>query len=377
MTPLIERYLDMIRIPSVTGNEGPMAAYVAKALENLGLTVSWSFYRGGDRWPSLWTKLPGTDPGAPSLLLLGHLDTVAVAEGWQTDPFVPVQSGDRVYGLGACDMKGGLAAMLDVAARLRLQGPPLRGTLKLAFASDEEGLSRGTFQLLQDGLGADMALVAECRFREAALGFRGRFGITVRVRGESAHASRYPAVGKNAVLAASRLVEALEALPTAVSPSGDSGSWCVRHIEGGIRETLSVPDRCDIFVDRYVVPGETGEGCLAQIHEAARRLDLEDRVEARLMPRETPPMESFSLDPTHPLPQTVAQHFREITGTDLAFGMDPSVCDANYLAVLGGMPTLTFGPSGAGLHAPNEYGSLREIEEATEILLRTAQTLLA
>jgi succinyl-diaminopimelate desuccinylase len=374
---LYGRYDRLVRTPSVTGSEEKAAEYIAGELERMGLEAEWSWYEEG-RWPSLYAESPGTDPAAPSMLMMGHIDTVAVAEGWRTDPFSPVVDGDRVYGLGTMDMKGGLAAILEAVNRFIESGASkkARGTLKLAFVADEEGLSRGTYKLLRDGLSADMALMADCGFDGISVGFRGRYSFNAEVRGVSAHASLYPEAGRNAVIDAGRLAERVEALPTKTHPEAGSGTWCVRHMEGGVKETLSVPDKCSLFIDRYVVPGETSEGCAEQIMEAARSLGLEGNVSVGLVPRPTPYMESFVVDKNLPLLKSVEKNYRDVTGDAPALRIDRSVCDSNYLVTLGKIPTVTLGPSGEGLHGPNEYGSIREIGLATEIYLKTLEDML-
>lgn len=374
-TRLFHRYDTLIRTPSVTGDEGKIAAYVASELEKMGFSTVWSRF-GDQRRPSIWATLKGSDSSASSLLLAGHLDTVAVAQGWKTDPFVPVVEGDRVYGLGSSDMKGGIAAILEAANRMIESGRINRGDLHIALVADEEGYSGGTYKLLQDGLKADMAIMAECRFKKIAIGFRGRYSFVANVMGVSAHASMYPAVGRNAVIDASRLAIEVEKLPTALHPAVGSGTWCVRHIEGGIRGTLSVPDKCALFIDRYVVPGESMEGCVAQILSAAEALGIRDRVEVAPSSRETPFMEGFSIPEDHPLVASVVRHFKAVTGEEASLEMDPSVCDSNYLTVIGGIPTVTFGPSGEGFHAPNEFGSIREIEQATQIYERVMEEFI-
>lgn len=375
---LFARYDRLIRTPSVTGSEEAAAAYVAGELENMGLTAEWYWAEEG-KWPSVKATLKGSDPSAKSLLLIGHLDTVAVTEGWRTDPFTPVVDGDRVYALGSSDMKGGIAAILEAVNRFIEKNdgrPPNRGDLHLAFSADEEGLSRGTYKLLQEGLAADMAIMAECRFSNIAIGFRGRYSMTADVRGAAAHASRYPEAGRNAIIDAAKLAVAIEELPTAKHPEVGSGTWCIRHIEGGIKTTLSVPDKCAIFIDRYVVPGETPESCVAQVLGAAKSLGIGDRVDVALTKRDTPFMESFAIDRDHPLLLSVIRRFKEVAGREPSLEIDRSVCDSNYLVVLGNIPTVTFGPSGEGFHGPNEFGSIKEVEQATEIFERVIRDII-
>lgn len=372
---LFSRYDRMLRIPSATGDEERIAAYIRGELEAMGVAVEVHRFAEG-KSPSLLAKIEGSERGAPSLLLAGHIDTVAVAEGWETDPFTPTVKGDRVYALGAQDMKGGIAAILEAVNRFIEKGAKNRGDLILAFSSDEENLSRGTYDLLQRGLTADMAIMAECRFMEMAIGFRGRVSMKVAVRGLAAHAAHYPQVGRSAVVDAARLVLAVENLPTAVHPEFGPGTWSVRYIEGGVRDTLTVPDHCAFYIDRYLVPGETLESVIDQVAGAAKEAGLESRVEITPTVRPTPFMQGFVIPRDHKIVQSVSRRFREVVGEQAGIGTDPSVCDSNYLAVLGEIPTLTFGPSGKGLHAPNEYGSIREIQQCTEIYLGVIEDIL-
>ncbi len=380
---LRKRYLDLLRIRSTPGTEAEIASYLEKEMKAMGLSVAYHWYVSPDgekRWPSLVTRISPKEthssPQKPSLLLTGHMDTVEVLEGWTTDPFAPKEEGDLVYALGACDMKGGIAAILEVLQVLQEEKAPLQGELVTSFVSDEEGLSRGTYQLLQDRVHADMAIMAECRFSNAALGFRGRYCYKVSLSGISAHASKYPALGKNAIIAASQMAQALESLDSLEDPEMGKGTWIVRWIQGGVRETLCVPDRCEILVDRYVVPGETKESCHNQILECAQSLGLKDSVQVELLRRETPFMEGCRMDKEHPMIKVLQKHYRNETGKTLSLVYDPSVCDSNYLMVLGNIPTVTFGPSGKGMHEADEFGKFSEVLGAARIYVETIHEIL-
>ena len=378
MEPIIQRWYDMIRINSVNGHEAPMADYIAAALEGMGLTPHFSYFpedAEAKERPSLWTELDSGRPGK-TLMLIGHIDTVDVTDGWNTDPFTPTEVGDRVYGRGAMDMKGGLAAILETLEYYTSHKDEISGKILACFVSDEEGLSKGTYQLVKEGLAADYAIMGECRYDNVAIGFRGRYSFEVTVHGVAAHASHYPAVGENALITGGKLAAAIEALPTLTHPDLKHGTWCVRYMEGGNADTLVVPDSCYLFVDRYVVPGEDDQTCIAQIMEAAASLGLADKVDVRLKPRSSPYMQSFALDKSHPLVTTLQEKFREVTGKDLPVAYDPSVCDSNILAVSLGIPTVTFGPSGGGMHADNEYGYPWQVKNCAEIYRRTVAALL-
>lgn len=378
MEKVIQRWYDMIRINSINGHEVDLADYIAHELRAMGLRPHYSYFpedAEAHERPSLWTVLDSGKLGK-TVMLIGHIDTVGVSDRWATDPFTPTEIDGKVYGRGSMDMKGGLAAILETLEYYTQHKDEFRGRIIACFVSDEEGLSKGTYQLVEEGIGADYAIMAECRYDNVAIGFRGRYSFEVTVHGTSAHASHYPAVGENALITGGKLAAAIEALPTLTHPNLKHGTWCVRYMEGGNAGTLVVPDSCYIFVDRYVVPGETDETCIAQIMEAAKSLGLENKVDVRLKPRTSPYMQSFALEADHPLVTTLQANFTAVTGEELPVAYDPSVCDSNILAVSLNIPTVTFGPSGGGMHADNEYGYPYQVKNCVEIYRRTVADLL-
>lgn len=378
MERIIKRWYDMVRINSVNGHEVDLADYIAEELRQMGLEPHYSYFPEDEDKkvrPSIWTALDSGKPGK-NLMLIGHIDTVSVANGWETDPFTPTEIDDKVYGLGSMDMKGGLAAILETLEYYADHKDKFNGRITACFVSDEEGLSKGTYQLVEEGITADYAIMAECRYDNVAIGFRGRYSFEVNVRGKAAHASHYPEVGENALIDAGRLIAEIEELPTLIHPHLNHGTWCVRYIEGGNAGTLVVPDNCYIFVDRYVVPGEDDSLCIEQIKGAAKKLGIENKVDVRLKPRASAYMQSFALDEDDYLVTTLQNKFKEVTGGDLPVAYDPSVCDSNILAVTMGIPTVTFGPSGSNMHGANEYGYAYQVKNCAEIYKLTVAELL-
>ena len=280
MERILQRWYDMISIRSVNGHEAQMADYVANVLRELGMDPHYSYFEEDTarERPSVWSVLDSGRPGK-TVLLIGHIDTVGVSDRWKTDPFTPTEIDGKVYGRGAMDMKGGLAAILETLTYYAAHLDEINGKILACFVADEEGLSKGTYQLVaEDVIHADYAIMGECRYDNVAVGFRGRYSFEVTIHGKSAHASHYPEVGENALISGGRLAAAIEALPTLQHPHLKHGTWCVRYMEGGNPGTLVVPEKCYLFVDRYVVPGETDETCIAQIMEAAEQLGREPVV---------------------------------------------------------------------------------------------------
>ena len=230
MERILQRWYDMISIRSVNGHEAQMADYVANVLRELGMDPHYSYFEEDTACerPSVWSVLDSGRPGK-TVLLIGHLDTVDVSDRWKTDPFTPTEIDGKVYGRGAMDMKGGLAAILETLTYYAAHLDEINGKILACFVADEEGLSKGTYQLVaEDVIHADYAIMGECRYDNVAVGFRGRYSFEVTVHGQTAHASHYPEVGENALISGGRLAAAIEALPTLQYPHLKHGTWCVR-----------------------------------------------------------------------------------------------------------------------------------------------------
>lgn len=266
MEKVIRRWYDLISINSVDGNEINAADYVSKELRGMGLEPHLSWFEGDTerRRPSVWTVLDSGKPGK-TFLLIGHIDTVAVKpEQWRTDPFTPTLVDGKVYGRGAMDMKGGDAAVLTALEYFSEHREEFSGRIMACFVSDEEGLSQGTYGLVaEDVIHADYALMAECRYDNVAVGFRGRFSFEVTVKGKSGHASRYPEVGENALISAENSLQRSRRFrpsPTRSSTTGHGAS-------GGSRAAAPAPSSSRT----PATCSSTGTSCLAKPPRSAFR----------------------------------------------------------------------------------------------------------
>lgn len=368
-------YHDMIKINSISGNEREIAEYIAARIEEMGLVTKWVYFEEEKKRPSVYTRLKGGRDG-PTIMLIGHTDTVDILPGWDTDPFTPTVIGDKTYGRGSMDMKGGLAAILGTIEHLSQNPSLFKGEIIAAFVADEEVLSKGTYKLLEEELNIDMAIMAECRFDNVAIGFRGRYSIEVNISGEAAHSCEYPACGDNALISASKLAIEIESLSTLVHPKLGKGTWCVKYIEGGVKNTLVVPNRCKLILDRFFVEGENYDFIEKQIMDAAKKIGLQDKVKVKLVDREMPYMEPFCLSENDKLVTTLKEKYYRMTGKHLPHEYDLSVCDSNILVNSAKIPTVTFGPSGGNMHGANEYGYFDQVITSTKIYIETIKALL-
>ncbi len=361
---------ELVSIPSVSGNEQDIANYLAGRLSELGFRVEKIETPGCG--PTLLAKLDYAGVGS-SLLLYGHMDTVEPTAGWSYSPFKPTVRGRRLYGLGAYDMKGGVAAILGAAETLREM--ELKGSLLIALGSDEELYSRGCDTLIRRGKlrGVDSAISAEPTELDLVDGRSGRVVYEVSVRGLSSHGA-YAEEGVNAVDEAARFVSHLKHLPLGRF-RGVKGAVSILSMSGGT-EFLSVPDSCRMLVDRLLVPGETKEETLRQMQRLVTDLDSRAEFRVRLMRRRTPFTEPYLLDRRSQILKTVKEAHRLVCGSKPRRRISLFVGDENYLVVRGKIPTVSIGPRGSRAHAPNEYVDLPSVVETAKIYATAATIYL-
>lgn len=361
---------ELVRRPSPSGHEQPVQQFIAEWLAGRGLDVTTEAVPDG--LVNVVATVTGSGPG-PTLLFCGHADTVSPAQGWETDPHTPVRTGDRLYGVGAMDMKAGLAtAMLTMAALAELRDE-WRGKVMFASVADEEAYSRGAKALVAGGLKADAAILCEPHFDRATLGGVGKVLVEVEVTGRSAHGS-YPERGINAVVEASRLVAALSTLDFPVHPEVGRGSQCVLGIWGGPEAyAIQVPDSCRFSINWHIVPGETADTVKAQLDGLIASLQSPASFTVTIKDPYYPP---YAVPQTDPFVAQFAAAHRHVLGRDPVFAYSRAVSDGNYLVADAGIPTVTFGPGGENMHAANEWANVAEMPQAMAVYLQLAHQFL-
>jgi acetylornithine deacetylase/succinyl-diaminopimelate desuccinylase-like protein len=360
---------ELVRRPSPSGREGDLAAFVADWLRSEGIDANLS--DAAPARPNMVARL-SRGGGGGTLLLFGHTDTALAADGWDTDPYVLHHRDGVALGLGAADMKGGLAAMM-LAARELARRDTWQGTVILAGVIDEEAYSTGMKDLLGSLPRPDWGLLAEPHFDDPVLGCPGKVLLRVHVHGQAAHAST-PAAGINAITEAARLLTAIEALPLATHPALGTGSQCVLTIRGGPDAyVITVPEHCEFVINRHVVPGETAEQVVAQVRDTVQRLNLRARAQVSIDDPYYPP---YTVSATDPLVRAFSTVYQDVTGVRPRFGYSHGVCDANYLVADAGVPTVVFGPRGGNVHAPNEWVDLSSVAGAAAVFVRMAEALM-
>jgi acetylornithine deacetylase/succinyl-diaminopimelate desuccinylase-like protein len=344
------------------------AAEVARAgMARAGLEVV--VQQAAPNRPNVIGVLDGREPG-PAVMLCGHLDTVGV-DG-MTEPFQPRVEQGRLYGRGSQDMKSGIAAMIAAAGILAPSWS--RGRLIIAAVADEEHESLGAQALVREWK-ADAGIVTEPTDLRLAIGHKGFAWIEITTRGRAAHGSR-PDEGRDAIARMGRVLVALEGRDRdlrsrAPVPFQGTGSVHASLIAGG-RELSSYPDRCTLQVERRTVSGENDATVSGEIEDILRRLkheDFEFEAHAHLYTSRPP----YCLDEGHPVVAAATAAIDAAGRSAAPIGMS-FWTDAAILAEAG-IPSILFGPGGAGLHSIEEYVYVDDVYACRDILARMVTKL--
>ena len=368
--PVLTLACDLVAIDSVNpslvpgaAGEGAIVAVLADHLRRIGLDVHVREAAPGR--PNVVGVLEGRVPGR-SLMFCGHIDTVGVS-GMKA-PFDPAERNGRIYGRGSQDMKSGVAAMIDAVRVVAESGGLAAGRVIVAAVVDEEHASIGADALVTRWR-ADAGVVTEPTALEVAVAHKGFEWVVVETEGRAAHGSR-PQEGRDAIMRMGRVLGALETLDRDLQrgrthPVVGTASLHASLIEGG-RELSSYPDRCTLQIERRTIPGEP-EGIAAsevgRILEDLRAADPEFTAASRSMFARSP----YEIDPGHDLPQAViraAATAGVVTRTiGMSFWTDAAILGA------AGIPSVLFGPSGAGLHGLEEWVDIQSVITCRDALV--------
>ena len=365
---------DLVAIDSVNPSLVPGAAgelaiarRVAEQMRAIGLEVHVAEIAAGR--PNVVGVLRGTNPGR-TLMFCGHTDTVGVAGMHR--PFEPDVRDGRLYGRGSQDMKGGVAAMLSAARRVAEGGGLRAGQLVVAAVVDEEHSSLGA-EALARSWRADAAVVTEPTGLDVAVAHKGFQWVAVETRGRAAHGSR-PQDGRDAILRMGRVLSRLEALEHALRGGRThhllgQASLHASLIHGG-QELSSYPDRAWLELERRTLPGEATTTAITEIDRILaelRELDPEFEADRQAMLAR----DAYEIDEASSLPADMVDVARRVGCSAAIVGMS-FWTDAAILGAAG-IPTVIFGPGGAGLHSTEEYVLLDDVERCTQALVGLAR----
>lgn len=366
---------DLVRIESINpelvpggSGEQEAARYVVDFLRTAGLEAKLDEVSPG-RFNAVGT-LRGRG-GGRSLMFNGHLDTVGVAG--MTEPFAARVEGGRLYGRGAQDMKGGLAAAL-VAVETLARSDQLAGDVIVAAVADEEYQSVGTRTLLKHGVRADSAIVMEPTAMEVVVAHKGFAWADIETEGRAAHGSR-PAEGRDAIAFMGRVLVEIERLQARLAqspahPRLGHGSVHASLISGG-QELSSYPARCKLSLERRLLPGESSGMLAGEVEQILAKLAAADpnfRATTKLG------YSALALETATntPIARALVAAAKEVSRQEPKLSGQSFWTDAALLSEAG-IPSVLFGPTGAGLHSSVEYVELEDVARGAEIFVLCAE----
>jgi succinyl-diaminopimelate desuccinylase len=370
----------LVRIPSVfrpgdpDGNERAVAAVVADWCRQEGLAVTVEEVAPGR--PNVIACLDGGAGGA-TLCLEGHTDVVTEgdARAWRHGPWSGAVEDGRLYGRGAADMKGGLAAAMIAAAALKRAGCRFGGRLVVAALVDEEAGMLGARHFVRTPLGRamDAAIVCEPEQNELCLEQKGVFWARVTVQGQMAHGAM-PYAGANPVAAAGAFLAALPRLTRRVARGVPKSRFLgVPHVTptscaaplDGVAQNNVIPSRAGFVLDVRLTPGLAPERVLGGLETLAR--DVEARHPGTKVELETvgPARPATRVARSEPVVRALAWAVRTVTGRRPRFGGVPGSTDGTIFVAERRIPIVTFGPGKREVpHQVDEHVEVAELGEA-------------
>ena len=347
--------------------EGECARALASVLDDWGFSVEVAVSPVGR--PNVVARLGPSD--TPALMLNGHLDVVGV-EGMIHEPFSGEVRDNRIYGRGSADMKGGLAAMCSAA--LAAASPDAKRQILVTAVADEEYESLGMRAMIASGVRAEAAIITEPTRLAICPAHRGFAWIDIVLRGRAAHGSRYD-IGVDAITHAGLLLDELDRLEQTrasgqLHPLLGRGSLHASKIRGGVGMS-TYPEKCDLAIERRMLPGESAEKALLEITDACERIkathpDFDARV--TLNTAQLP----SDVAPDAPIVRRLRGALERERIPARIEGLS-AWTDAALLNEVG-IPAICFGPGDIGLaHAAEEFVPIEEIRVATRVLGRVVR----
>jgi putative selenium metabolism hydrolase len=375
---------DLVRIPSLSTHEEAVSIRLAEEMRRVGFADVWT-----DRIGNVVGRI-GAGRG-PRLLFDAHMDTVDVGDParWARPPYDGAIEDGVLYGRGACDMKGGLAAMVYAVKALEDSGVELGGDLYVVGVVQEEPFEGLGVRVLieEEGLRPDYVVLGEPSNLQIKTGHRGRMEIGVEVRGRAAHASS-PELGENAIHHAARLIFGLELLAPrlATDPFLGQGTLAVTHITSTAASRNAIPDCCTFYIDRRLTLGETERKALAEVQNIVNTEEVDAHVAVteyratsytgyECQARAAFP--AWVMPENSPLVQATIRSVRETLGYRPRLGPWGFSTDGTYTAGVANIPTVGFGPGEERYaHTQEEQVRLNDVVDAARVYARLAAEML-
>jgi succinyl-diaminopimelate desuccinylase len=405
---LVSLTVDLIRFPTVNPpGEAyrPCAEYIGERLERRGFGIEYIRGEGApgdtDRYPriNVVARFDGRSPG-PCVHFNSHIDVVEAGEDWSMDPFAGIVRDGRVYGRGACDMKGGLAASIIAVEAFMEAYPDFPGAIEISGTVDEEsGGFGGVAHLAKLGYFSkpkvDHIIIPEPLNKDRiCLGHRGVWWAEIETMGEIAHGSM-PFLGDNAVRHMGAVLAAFEAelfpaldrkhTDMPVVPEGARRSTMnINSIHGGQTEDFrpglpspNVPDWCRLTIDRRFLMEERIEDVKAEVTSILERLKGErEKFDYRI--RDLMEVQPTMTERDAPVVKAVAKGIMEIFDREPDYVISPGTYDQKHVSRIGGLyDCIAYGPGILDLaHRPDEWVGIEDMVQSAKVMAIGLDVLL-
>jgi putative selenium metabolism hydrolase len=375
----------LVHTPSLSTQEGAVAALLVGEMQRLGYDDV--------RLDAMGNVIGRIGPpDGRKLLYNGHMDTVGVGDetAWQRAPHGGEIVDGVLYGRGASDMKGALAAMVYAGRAIKERAAQLRGALYVVAVVQEEPCEGAAMRHVveREGVRPDWVVLGEATNLQIARGQRGRIELVVKTQGRSCHASA-PERGVNAIYEASRLIVGLELLAPQLNQDSFLGRGTIAvteiHAESGSHNV--VPDVCSLIVDRRLTIGETETRALTEVRRVLTREGIKGTVEIPVYRAESHtgwPIEAPQTYPywitseAEPLLLTASRVIEAELGFLPRLGRWDFSTDGVYTMGVAGIPTIGFGPGEERFaHTVQEQIRVKDIEAAARVYAALALQMLS
>ncbi len=378
---------ELLRIPSVVradieqGNEENVALFIAEKLKAMGLAVNIDYVAA--RRPNIIAVYEGKQPGK-CLLFEGHTDVVTegAAEDWTYPPFAARIADDRIYGRGACDTKGNVAAMIMAVKAIIEAGGEFNGKIVLCIPVDEEGMMIGIKHFIKQGWadGVDGAIICEPEENNLCITQKGAMRAIIKVEGKMSHGCM-PLAGINPITRLARLITALDEYEKrektrlgchrflgypSITPT------IVQAPVQGEPQINVMPKEAMVALDIRTVPGQDHEIIKREINAIMGALhEYDGNFKAGMEVIEERPWTETAQD--DPLVVALAEAYREVTGKEVIYNGVPGATDGTFLNAWKNIPVATIGAGNRLIpHQKDEYVDIPELLETTKLYVAAA-----
>ena len=373
MDEIKRRIMEFISVRSIVGEEFEGAKYLTELMRDWGFKPELQKVEG-DRYNVICRVRLG-DVGR-RLLLNGHMDTVPPSMDWNVDPLKPFIDDDRLYGLGAIDMKSGLITLLySLKKFIEENEGEVNGEIIYSAVVDEEGYSKGAKKLVSE-LDYDAAIIGEPYDgidSSVVIGETGKILLSIECIGKAAHAFR-PWIGVNAIEEASKLILKIVEEGTFEDERFGRLQPTTLKIEGGYKiYNVTLPEKCIFEVNILTKPEQTDEYFIKWINELAKKIGLKGGVSVKI---KEPRYYGYITNENSMIVKAFKRAFEEEYGFKPKIGFKATITDGNIIAMKGAKPLIVYGLRGGNAHMANEYLELKSIEKTCKVYIKTMKNYL-